>query len=92
MGVGIDNVTGEIAQREKLTVSQGVFIQTIDPKGAAQEAGMLVGDVVVKINGKAIRSVPELQEQVGARNPGDIVNVTVSRKGEEKELVIKLKE
>jgi serine protease Do len=92
MGVGIDNVTGEIAQREKLTVSQGVFIQTIDPKGAAQEAGMLVGDVVVKINGKAIRSVPELQEQVGARNPGDIVNVTVSRKGEEKELVVKLKE
>ena len=60
--------------------------------GAAKKAGMQIGDVILKVNGIATKSVPERQEQIGSRNPGDEVILTVFRNGQQKDLNIKLKE
>ncbi len=91
LGVMIQDVNSDLVKEHALGVSQGVYVNELVADGAAQEAGMEMGDVVVRVNGINIKSVPELQEQIGSRNPGDNVKVTVWRKGQEKELVVKLK-
>ncbi len=91
LGIMIQDVNSELAQKLDLKLSQGVYVNEVLAEGAAQAAGMLMGDIVVRVNGINIKSVPELQEQIGSRNPGDDVRVTVWRDGAEKDLVVKLK-
>jgi membrane-associated protease RseP (regulator of RpoE activity) len=92
LGIMIQDVNSELAQKLELKLSQGVYVNEVLADGAAQAAGMLTGDIVVRVNGINIKSVPELQEQIGSRNPGDEVILTVFRNGQQKDLNIKLKE
>lgn len=91
LGITIQDVNSELTKKLNLDVSQGVYVNELQPEGAAQAAGMKSGDVVIKVNGIKIKSVPELQEQIGSRNIGDDVSVTVWREGAEKDLLVKLK-
>jgi serine protease Do len=90
LGIMIQDVNSELAQQLALDVTQGVYVNDLVPEGAAKAAGMQSGDVVIKVNGIKIKSVPELQEQIGSRNIGDDVKVTVWRGGAEKDLLVKL--
>lgn len=92
LGVMIQDLNGDIATKENLSVTQGVYVTDLVSEGAAQKAGMKVGDVILKVNGVNTKSVPELQEQIGSRNPGDEVTLTIHRSGGQKEINIKLKE
>jgi Do/DeqQ family serine protease len=92
LGVMIQDMNGEIAKKENLNVTQGVYVNDLSDEGAAKGAGMKIGDVILKVNGINTKSVPELQEQIGSRNPGDEVTLTIFRNGAQKELNIKLKE
>jgi Do/DeqQ family serine protease len=92
LGVMIQDMSSEIAKKENLSITQGVFVNELVDDGAAKRSGMQVGDVILKVNGIATKSVPELQEQIGSRNPGDEVVLTIHRNGQQKDLNIKLKE
>ena len=92
LGVVIQDMNSDIASKEKLDITQGVFVKELVEEGAAKKAGMQIGDVILKVNGIATKSVPELQEQIGSRNPGDEVVLTIYRNGQQKDLNIKLKE
>jgi serine protease Do len=59
--------------------------------GAAQDAGMKAGDVIVKVGNIEVRNVPQLQEQVGKFRPGDRVPVTILRNGKENVLDMTLR-
>ncbi|WCL82646.1 trypsin-like peptidase domain-containing protein [Saprospira sp. CCB-QB6] len=92
LGVMIMDVDSDFAKQEGLFVSQGVFVSELIEGGAAKDAGIKKGDVIVGINDQKVRSVNELQEKVGSRNPGDTVRVKVKRGKKELELNMKLKE
>ena len=47
----------------------------------AEKAGLEVGDIIVSIDGKKVERVGQLQQEVGFKAPGDVVNVEVARKG-----------
>jgi S1-C subfamily serine protease len=51
--------------------------------GAAQEAGLRAGDVVISFDGKAVRSAEELVRCIQARRPGDSAAVVAVRDGQE---------
>ncbi|WBM75851.1 S1C family serine protease [Saprospira grandis] len=92
LGVMIMDVDSDFAKQEGLFVSQGVFVSELIDGGAAKDAGIKKGDVIVGIDGQSVRSVNELQEKVGSRDPGDTVRVKVKRGKKELELNMKLKE
>jgi len=92
LGVMIMDVDSDFAKQEGLFVSQGVFVSELIEGGAAKDAGIKKGDVIVGINDQKVRSVNELQEKVGSRDPGDTVRVKVKRGKKELELNMKLKE
>lgn len=91
IGVRVGDVTAEIAKEQKLPSIDGVFISEVTAGGAAEEAGIKVNDVIVRINDQKISSSGNLQEEVGRHRPGDKVNVTVIRDGKERMIPVTLK-
>ncbi|MBI1268733.1 MAG: PDZ domain-containing protein [Cryomorphaceae bacterium] len=79
IGVQISDVTQDIAEETGMNQISGVYISGIVESGAASEAGIEEGDVIVKVADHEVRSVPELQEQVSRYRPGDKLQLTLWR-------------
>ena len=62
---------------EELGVDAGA--EVIAVSGIAEDAGMRVGDVVLRMKGKVIANAETLQEVAGSAEPGDVVPVLVLR-------------
>lgn len=91
LGVGISEVTAEKVKSFDLKVTDGVRVENFANESAAKEAGIKVGDVITKIEGNAILSVPQLQEAIAQHQPGDKIAVNVNRDGAEKTMAVTLK-
>jgi serine protease Do len=75
------------AKKKELGVNSdvdGVFVLEVAPKGAAAEAGIRKGDVIVKINDQTVNSDARLAELVARQKPGDKIMITYLRDGVEK--------
>jgi len=92
LGVYIAPVDPVTAKGVKLKKPQGVFITSVLDGGAAQEAGIKEGDVILKVNGKEVNHPNELQAKIGSHNPGDKVTLQIWRNGKTKEITVTLKE
>lgn len=88
LGIVVAGVNSDLAKKEDLDVNEGAYVSGFaeNGKSAAKDAGMQVGDVVVKMDDTPIKSNTALIEYVGRKRPGDKINITVDRKG--KTLVI----
>lgn len=91
IGVSISDINDEIRDAENLSSYAGAYVRDLTPSGAASEAGIEPGDVIVKVNDVPIRNVTELQEQVGRFRPGDNVVVKVLRDNKEKTFNVTLR-
>jgi len=92
LGVIIQNIDPDLKDQFKLTTTQGAMISQVNKDSAADKAGMKVGDVIVRYNGKEVEDVRTLRNAVAATAPGTKVEVTVLRDGKEKTLAAKLGE
>jgi serine protease Do len=92
LGVQIQPVTAEIAESLGMKAGEGALVSEPQPESPAAKAGILAGDVVTAVNGKAIKDAHELAKHIGAMSPGATVNLTVWRKGEEKSMSVALGE
>ncbi|GIV41138.1 MAG: hypothetical protein KatS3mg034_0448 [Vicingaceae bacterium] len=90
LGVMIRNLNSEIAKDYNLKISQGVVIDSIIPGGSAENAGLKKGDVILEVDGHAVKTSPELQEAIGLHRPGEIVRLKIYRDGKEKDFEVKL--
>lgn len=92
LGVGVQEITPELAQSFGLKDPRGGLISNVFPNSPAAKAGVQEGDIVVEFDGQPIRESHELPALV-ARSPiGKEVVMKVMREGKEKELKIKLGE
>lgn len=69
-------------------IDEGVLVTNIFEDSPAEKSGMLVGDIIIKINGEDVRSntVKEVSEKIKSKEP---VKITVYRSGIEKEITTK---
>ena len=86
-GRDLDQAT---AERNNLVV--GVYVVSVDEFSAAEKAGIKAGDVIIKADGKDIKTMDELTEIKNSHSIGDQMTVVVNRNGEEKELTLTLQE
>ncbi|MEZ4983128.1 MAG: PDZ domain-containing protein [Saprospiraceae bacterium] len=91
LGVNISELDAEYANELGVSISQGVVVEALAKGGSAEYAGMLPKDIIIGVQGRTIKSVPELQEAIGSANVGDRLNVKVLRKGREIEIPVTLK-
>jgi len=90
MGVAIRPVDPEDADLVGLKEAKGVVVNDYSPDethSPAKEAGIKPGDVIVALDGEAVEDVPQLQQRVGFKRPGETVQVTIVRKGGERKTV-----
>lgn len=70
---------------------QGVYVQTAPADGAAAEAGLKKGDVILKVNGNSVSSGIEMSGHLASLKPGEKVPVTYIRNGKEYTVSVTLK-
>lgn len=70
---------------------QGVVVQQIVAGGAAEEAGMQNGDIIVSIDDTPVRDAAALGGVMGLRRPGDTVKISVKRDGQVKHFTVVLR-
>ncbi len=91
IGIQIQEVDAKLADKEKLINTKGVFVNGLTEKGAAENAGIKKGDVILKVEGHDVNTVSELQEIVAGHRPGDEISVLVERESISKELKVILR-
>ena len=81
LGVNPMEMTDELANQSGLKNLKGVYVANVNDRSSAAEAGLQKGDVITKVDNKAISSIPELLEKVGSKRPGDAVSIEYMRNG-----------
>ena len=105
LGVSTLTVDGSLAALD-LPARHGALVQSVQPGGPAQKAGVkagaiqaqlqgagsgnqvvLGGDIITKVDGKAIASSDQLSQLVSGHKPGDKISLEIVRKGRTKTVV-----
>ena len=86
LGIGIQEVSKELADSFNLGKPRGALVASVEKGTAADKAGIEVGDIILKFDGKAVNESIDLPRMVGATRPGSNVVVQVWRKGGSRDL------
>ena len=77
------SMTPEMASQYRYDITEGVFVYSVEEGGAAQKAGLKMGDVIVKIDDHTITSMEDLNMVKKHYSAGDTVTLTIYREGAE---------
>lgn len=69
----------------------GVYVASVQEGGAASEAGVRKGDVIVSVDGVKLESASTLQEQIAKHRPNDKVKLSVKRGDSVKQIEVVLR-
>jgi serine protease Do len=92
IGVQIDQVTKEVAEAIGLGKPQGALVRGVEAGAPAEKAGVEAGDIIIKLDGKAIEKSTDLPRMVGSLKPGSRSTLTVFRRGATKDLTVTIGE
>lgn len=88
IGVGIQDVSDEIAASFGLDRPRGALIGSVEKGGPADKAGLKAGDVITGVDGQKIEDSGELPFMIGAVKPGKSVKIELLRDGKIKTLTV----
>ena len=80
LGIRYTELTAERAKEENITATkEGLYVAEVVDRGAAKEAGLQKGDVIVRLNGNNVFTGGAMQEQMNKLRPGDKAKVEYYR-------------
>jgi serine protease Do len=88
IGVQIAPVTKEVAESIGLGKAMGALVQNAEPGGPADKAGVEAGDIITKVDGKAVEKAGDLPRLIGSTKPGSKTTLHVFRRGSNKDIVV----
>jgi serine protease Do len=88
IGVAIQNVSRDLADSLGLARTDGAAVSTVEDDSPAAKAGVEVGDVVLKIDGRTVESSADLSRTIRAVRPGQKITLSVWRAGKMRDVVI----
>ena len=77
MGLNLQTITEDYAYM--FNMPEGIYIRSVEEDSPAQKAGMLVGDIICKMDGQSISSYEDLEEILQYFAPGSTTTVVVKR-------------
>jgi serine protease Do len=83
LGVTIQEMTPEIAQKFGLEKSRGALVSDVTKGSPAEKAGILRGDIVIEFNRKEVKDVASLRNMVSQSKVGSDVLIKILRSGKE---------
>jgi len=88
IGVQIAPVTKEVAESIGLGKPAGALVQSVEKDGPADKAGIEAGDIIVKVDGKAVERSGDLPRSIGATKPGSKAQLQLFRRGALREVAV----
>lgn len=90
LGIGTQAVPLSPSLRERLNLEQssGLIMLTVEADGAAEKAGILIGDILLSIENQPTTEPSDVQAALRERSAGDAVKAKLLRGGELKEIEI----
>lgn len=77
LGVSIAEITDKVAKQLDLEDIEGVYVANVVAQGAADEAGIRQGDIILQIEGQKVNTTSELIGKIAQYHPGEIISVLV---------------
>lgn len=90
LGVQIQNVSKDIAESVGLDKASGALVTTAQSDSPAMRAGLKPGDVVVSLNGIAVKDPKDLARRVAALGPNRSIELSIWRNGRKEEVRLTL--
>jgi serine protease Do len=90
LGVVIQNVSQGLADSFGLPQPEGALVSSVEKGGPAERAGVQPGDVILKLNGQALKDSTELPVQIAAIAPGTGVDLELWRDHASRTVNVKL--
>ncbi|WP_324026789.1 trypsin-like peptidase domain-containing protein [Maribacter sp. BPC-D8] len=92
MGISPAPVNTRDAIEKGINNIDGVFIELVEEESAAQEAGIVVGDIIKKVDEIDVHKYPDLTGYLSTKRPGDTLAFVIDRDKELLTLPLVLKE
>jgi len=90
LGILGQDVDSALAEALNSNINIGAFVREVVEDSAADEAGIMAGDIITEINGNELTSFNELRAKVGSLVAGTEVKLTIVRNGETKKVPVTL--
>jgi len=92
IGVQIQELTKEAAEAFGLKQANGALVNGVEKDGPSAKAGVEAGDIILKVDGRDVRSSNDLPRIITAIRPGTKITLTVWRKGAQKDVAVTVAE
>ena len=94
LGIGMQPVTVPDALKSKLGLATGggLVVVSVQPGGPAEKAGVLIGDILVALDGKPVADTDDVQALLDPERVGKSIAATVIRGGEVAALTVTVSE
>ncbi|HEX8086058.1 MAG TPA: trypsin-like peptidase domain-containing protein [Solirubrobacteraceae bacterium] len=86
LGVTTATVTPEL----NLKADRGAVVQDVAPLSPADDAGLIIGDVIVRLGGEDVKSTDDVSRIVDEHEPGDELELEVVRAGKREKTKVEL--
>ena len=91
LGVGIQNLTPELADFLNFKNTDGVLVNSVELEASPQKGGIKQGDIIIQFDGKPVLNSKYFREMVTNTEIGRVVLLKVFRNGKEKLLEIRIR-
>ena len=92
LGVGIQDISQDIAEAMNLSTTQGVLITDVFEDSPAEKSGLQSGDIIIRVDDEEMETRDQLRNRIALLGPDKKITLIVLRKGKEKEITVKLSE
>jgi serine protease Do len=82
LGISIANLTSQMMKQFGLSSDKGVIVVAVQGESKAQKAGIRKGDIILKLNRKAVGNLEDFNRLIGETDDGDTVTFLIKRPGE----------
>jgi serine protease Do len=92
LGVGIQDVTAELAQAFGVKNTKGSLITKVMPSSPAETAGLIKGDIVIRVNQRKVKNSSQLRNYIAEAGAWADVTLEVIREGKTEIIKVTLDE
>lgn len=92
LGVAIQSVDADMAKAFGLNQGGGALVSDVTAGSPAAKAGIERGDIILALNGQAVRGPDDLSVHISETPPGSTVHLKIARNGQTRDVAVTLSE